>query len=217
MSDVLLVSRLATVRAGLRSVVASTPGLHIVGEAALLDAPTADRMAATDGSGVVLLDATTVDEIDDAAAVLTASGAGSEPGAGLVALGPPGSLERLVLTAPPFAWAVLDREAPVERIVAAVCAVAAGLVAYEAEAQRERAVAGPELPRDASETGALTPREHEVLALVALGLTNRAVAQRLGVSEHTVKFHVASILAKLAAESRTEAVNVAVRRGLLAL
>ena len=55
------------------------------------------------------------------------------------------------------------------------------------------------------------------LTLVAIGLTNKAIAQRLAISDHTVKFHVAAILAKLGAESRTEAVHLAARRGLLTL
>jgi DNA-binding NarL/FixJ family response regulator len=69
----------------------------------------------------------------------------------------------------------------------------------------------------ASEGDELTAREREVLTLVAIGLTNKAIAQRLSISDHTVKFHVASLLAKLDAESRTEAVHVATRRGLMTL
>jgi DNA-binding NarL/FixJ family response regulator len=56
----------------------------------------------------------------------------------------------------------------------------------------------------------------EVLALLAEGLANRAIAQRLGISEHTVKFHLNAILGKLGAQSRTEAVVLAIRLGLLA-
>jgi len=64
---------------------------------------------------------------------------------------------------------------------------------------------------------ALTARELEVLQLLATGLTNRAIAQDLGISEHTVKFHVNAILGKLGAQSRTEAVVQALRDGLLLL
>ena len=63
----------------------------------------------------------------------------------------------------------------------------------------------------------LTDREHQVLALLAEGLTNRAIAHRLEISEHTVKFHVNSILGKLGAESRTDAVVRATRAGLILL
>lgn len=63
----------------------------------------------------------------------------------------------------------------------------------------------------------LTPRETEVLQLLADGLTNKAIGQNLGISEHTVKFHVNAILSKLQAQSRTEAVVRASRLGLLLL
>jgi DNA-binding CsgD family transcriptional regulator len=64
---------------------------------------------------------------------------------------------------------------------------------------------------------ALTPRELEVLELLAEGLPNKRIADRLGISDQTVKFHIASILGKLGAANRLEAVRRAVRRGLLSL
>jgi DNA-binding NarL/FixJ family response regulator len=63
----------------------------------------------------------------------------------------------------------------------------------------------------------LTPREHEVLGMLALGLANKQIAARLNISEHTVKFHVAAILGKLGAASRTEAVALGIRHGLILL
>ena len=63
----------------------------------------------------------------------------------------------------------------------------------------------------------LTPREKEVLQLVAEGLTNKAIAQQLAISEHTVKFHVNAIMGKMNAQSRTEAVVRATRLGLISL
>jgi DNA-binding NarL/FixJ family response regulator len=63
----------------------------------------------------------------------------------------------------------------------------------------------------------LTPREIEVLELVTEGLSNKAIAERLGISGQTVKFHVASILGKLGASNRTDAVRRAVRMGLVTL
>jgi DNA-binding CsgD family transcriptional regulator len=62
---------------------------------------------------------------------------------------------------------------------------------------------------------ALTPREVEVLELLAEGLPNKAIASRLGISDQTVKFHVSSICAKLPAANRTDAVRRAIRRGLI--
>ena len=64
---------------------------------------------------------------------------------------------------------------------------------------------------------ALTPRETEVLELVAEGLSNRAIAATLSISEHTVKFHVSSLFGKLGAGNRTDAVRRAVRLGLITL
>ncbi len=63
----------------------------------------------------------------------------------------------------------------------------------------------------------LTPRELDVLQLLAEGMTNKAIAQRLAISDHTVKFHVNAIMSKLAAQSRTEAVVRATRLGLILL
>jgi len=74
----------------------------------------------------------------------------------------------------------------------------------------------PETDR-ASADQPLTPRELEVLAAIADGASNKMIARRLGISFHTVKFHVASILEKLDAESRAEAVAEAARRGLVML
>ncbi len=63
----------------------------------------------------------------------------------------------------------------------------------------------------------LTGREREVLDMLAEGASNKAIAFQLNISEHTVKFHVASIFGKLDASTRTEAVTVALRRGLILL
>jgi DNA-binding NarL/FixJ family response regulator len=83
--------------------------------------------------------------------------------------------------------------------------------AVEALARRARvALAGVE-----PETEFLTPREHAVLELVATGLTNRQVGERLYISEKTASVHLSRVMAKLGASSRTEAVSLAYERGLL--
>jgi DNA-binding NarL/FixJ family response regulator len=78
-------------------------------------------------------------------------------------------------------------------------------------------VASDEAHPDDGLVEALTPREIQVLELLAEGLPNKAIAARLGISDQTVKFHVASIAGKLGASNRTETVRRAVRRGLIAL
>ncbi len=71
--------------------------------------------------------------------------------------------------------------------------------------------------RGDGQTISLTPRETEVLRQVAGGQTNKSIALRLGISEHTVKFHLGSAMTKLAASSRAEAVASAIRRGLISV
>ncbi|MET0795510.1 MAG: response regulator transcription factor [Polyangiaceae bacterium] len=111
------------------------------------------------------------------------------------------------------ALGVLLRSADGERLLVALRAVAAGLGVFEPALLRALLSA-----RTASPDGLLlTPREAEVLALMAEGLSNKLIADRLKISDHTAKFHVNSILNKLGAETRTEAVVLAARRGLLML
>jgi DNA-binding NarL/FixJ family response regulator len=118
------------------------------------------------------------------------------------------------------ARAVLPRDASPQEIRAAVRAAAAGLACWPA--------ALAEAPLDgASRDGApapvdtgdhiLTPRELEILTLLGEGLVNKQIAQRLGISEHTVKTHLAAIYEKLAAANRAEAVATGLRRGLIML
>lgn len=111
------------------------------------------------------------------------------------------------------ALGVLWRSAEGERLLAALRSVAMGLSVLEPAFLRTLLAA-----RSAPQEGLLfTPRETEVLALMAEGLSNKLIADRLKISEHTAKFHVNAILTKLDAETRTEAVVSAARRGLLML
>jgi two-component system, NarL family, nitrate/nitrite response regulator NarL len=109
---------------------------------------------------------------------------------------------------------VARRDAGADRLAAALVAVARGLVALDAALAPGLVRARP---RPAPDAEGLTAREAEVLALLAEGLSNKAIAARLGVAERTAKFHVESILAKLGAETRSEAIVLAARRGLVAL
>lgn len=108
---------------------------------------------------------------------------------------------------------VLPHNAAVAEILAALQAVAAGFVVLRPD-EAERAVSRPVA---AGEGESLTPRELEVLQMIAAGESNKRIAWRLGISEHTAKFHVASILSKLNAGSRAEAVTIGIRRGFIYL
>ena len=112
--------------------------------------------------------------------------------------------------------AVLPRDVSPEQLIAALEAAIAGLaVMHPADLEAALPVARPVTPQLDELTEPLTAREREVLQMVAAGLGNKEIASRLGISEHTVKFHVASILGKLGAESRTGAVALGIRRGLV--
>ena len=96
----------------------------------------------------------------------------------------------------------LPRDATARQIVAAVGALAEGL----------HVRLPPRRPRSP-----LTPRESEILALIAEGMSNKVIARRLGISAHTVKYHLEAVFAKLGVNSRAEALSQGLRRGLVAL
>jgi NarL family two-component system response regulator YdfI len=114
--------------------------------------------------------------------------------------------------------AVLPRDVAPEQLRAALEAAAAGLIViHPSELDTVfSATVGPSAPLDEL-LEPLTRREREVLQMLAAGLANKEIATRLAISDHTVKFHVASILGKLGASTRTEAVSAGIRRGLVML
>jgi DNA-binding CsgD family transcriptional regulator len=143
----------------------------------------------------------------DADVVLTDDADFPETGGSVVLLGGDLSVQDGLRSG---ARVALPRDAPPAQIVAAIYAAAAGLIAAPAED------AGFLLPAHAEEDAEpLTPRELDVLEMLAEGLSNKMIAYRLSISEHTAKFHVNSILAKLRAGTRTEAVMRGVRLGLV--
>jgi two-component system, NarL family, response regulator YdfI len=113
--------------------------------------------------------------------------------------------------------AILPRQAQAHEIVAAIEATAVGLVALHRDTIEALLPMLSSAPRilPGSSQQALTPREIEVLSMLAEGLGNKTIAWRLGISEHTVKFHLSSIFTKLNASSRTEAVTLGIRQGLI--
>jgi DNA-binding NarL/FixJ family response regulator len=202
------------VRAGLEALLTASPALAVVGSAP--DVATLAHQAEDLQPDVILAELEPPD--DDTIAALLALSASSHPAA------------IVVLTDDPFsAWAaealragiraILPRQASAGEIVAAVEAAAAGLVVLHRDALEALLLIPASAPRalPSSPNQTLTPREIEVLGMLAEGLGNKAIAWRLDISEHTVKFHVGSILAKLNASSRTEAVTLGIRQGLIML
>jgi DNA-binding NarL/FixJ family response regulator len=131
---------------------------------------------------------------------------------------------RLSEPLPPGVRAVLPRNITPAELVGAIEAAAAGLYVFHPSDLDSLAVLRGREAERASEPlpefsepliEPLTPREIEVLQLLSLGLGNKEIASRLNISEHTAKFHVASILGKLGAATRTEAVMLGIRHGLV--
>jgi DNA-binding NarL/FixJ family response regulator len=120
-------------------------------------------------------------------------------------------------------WGLLPLDATTEELSAAVHALQEGLLVGAPHLMQAVAAAPPK-SKERQELGfwegslaPLTSRESEVLQLLAQGLANKQIALSLGISEHTVKFHVSSIYSKLGASSRTEAVSIGARLGLVVL
>jgi NarL family two-component system response regulator YdfI len=115
--------------------------------------------------------------------------------------------------------AILPRESSEDEIVSAVVAADRGLVLLDPEVTRELASQTRTVTSIAENVAdgleELTAREVEVLRLMAEGFGNKQIAAHLGISDHTVKFHISSILAKLSVSSRTEAVTQGIRMGLI--
>jgi DNA-binding NarL/FixJ family response regulator len=157
----------------------------------------------------------------DSTAILWDLGPSTEPVLdGLAAAAAEGSAPILALVGPltavrpalaAGALGALPRDAPPGQIAVALAAIRAGLQVLVPEPRMPRVGAAEPIVE------ALTPRGREVLELMAEGLPNKLIADRLRISENTAKFHVNSILGKLGAESRTEAVVRAARLGWIAI
>jgi two-component system, NarL family, response regulator YdfI len=217
MIRVLIKASSLVVRAGLESLLRSYPQFQVIGDAPDQSTDGEDF----DGSDHLLsseedLHADVVLVEEDATQVRAAGfdHAGENTPVVLLARDPASAWGDAVRRG---ARAVLPSNASVTQIAAAIEAVAAGLFVLDAEDAEQL------LPTRTSDHLAeplvepMTPREVEVLRALAEGLANKEIAVRLGISENTVKFHVGSVMGKLGASSRTEAVMLGIRRGLILL
>jgi DNA-binding NarL/FixJ family response regulator len=190
--SVFIVAAAPALRRGLRTMLEQA-GFQVVGES--VDLPQAS------GADVLLLAAEAVPDDVPESLPLVLLAADVRQVAALQALGLPG-------------WALLAPDAAADRLAASVQAAAQGLVVLPAE---NAGIVAPPVEVSDPLQEPLTPRELEVLQLVSHGLSNKLIARALAISEHTVKFHVSSTYAKLGAASRTEAVSLAARKGLISL
>jgi len=190
----------AVMRAGLEALAASSPELQVVGSLP-------DLAGAADLHPDVILSAVPLDEIpappETRPPPLVLLTSDSQPVWTLDAL-------RLGVRA------LLASTATQSQILAAVEAAANGLALVDPE-DLNVLLSSAASAQAAIEMATLTARELEVLRMMAEGAANKIIAWKLGISEHTAKFHVAAILAKLGASSRTEAVTIGIRQGLVLL
>ena len=198
------------VRAGLRALLSSDGRLEVTAEAASLG----DLASLPSDTDVLVLVAGSFATAELKRCLSTAETAGVLL---LVEEDPAGVQMLAQLTE--RAWGALPLDSSVEELQAAIAAIHEGLV-VGAKPLLEP-LFGRLLNSEEMEAGLhiemLTDREAEVLQKLAQGLANKQIAAALGISEHTVKFHVSAIYAKLGAASRTEAVRIGVRRGWIIL
>jgi DNA-binding NarL/FixJ family response regulator len=212
---VLLVDDHAMVRRGMRDFLALHDDLEVVGEAA--DGTAAVQAATALQPDVVVMDLLMpgVDGIDATARIKA-----DHPDMEIVAITSFVEEARIVAALEAGASGFLLKDAEADELAAAIRAAAAGEVHLDPAvggilARRMRnGAAGGRDGSDADGLGTLTPRERDVLGGVARGLSNRAIADELGITERTARTHVSNILAKLGLSSRTQAALRAVEHGL---
>ena len=215
MMRVLVAATDSIVRAGLESILRTSSDMSVVGVAS--DPDTLVALITAQSPDVVLMELGLQDE-EPVSEKLVALSTLTE--VAIVLLGDTFQGDWITEALRLGVRAVLPRRATTEEILQAVLAAAAGLVVLHPDAidLLLPVLSSVTQPVDeASLVQALTRREIEVLSMLAEGLGNKAIARRLSISEHTVKFHVSSIFTKLNARSRTEAVTLGARQGLIML
>ncbi|HKD49655.1 MAG TPA: response regulator transcription factor [Candidatus Acidoferrum sp.] len=217
MISVFIVAASPLARSGLETLLAARQ-IEIAGSVANLD-ELARRL--DDGAAETILVDATGEPVAAFLGSLGASGLASD--FSVVVLVEPAALAASSAGLREGVRAVLPNDVSPEQLVAALQAAASGLlVLHPAQVAAQVTANGfAPAPARSGELGELaeplTQRESEVLQMLASGLGNKEIGAKLAISEHTVKFHVASILGKLGAATRTEAVAIGIRRGLVLL
>src|SRR6202030_1973298 len=200
-----VVATSAARRAGIESIVRSHASFHLAGSfGAVASLVPFARSTELD---VIVIDSDSIYDllgqpISDAAIVL------------LTEVSDARSISRLLRSG---VRAILSRESDPDDVLSAIFAVHDGLVLLSLPAAESLAAVFGDQPLQVEDelSEEITSRETDVLRMLAEGLVNKDIAARLGISEHTVKFHISSILDKLGASTRTEAVTQGIRRGLI--
>ncbi len=210
MIRVFVVASTPALRVGLRTIL-TTEGMQVVGEAAVPDSFVMER---GDVDVVVVADQELLESLERTV--------GAHRSVALVVLSSNNHrLMAMLNTLSPHGWGVVPPDVSSAQLQAAVVAAAQGLITLPATLVEHMLGQRSDIETINIDAPApdepLTVREREVLEELSRGLPNKLIARRLQISEHTVKFHVSSIYAKLGATSRTDAVSRGVRRGLITL
>ena len=208
---VLVAADSAVVRAGLESVITQRPSLSVAGSVSTGDL--IEHVRETQPDVVLLAWRRGLEESLDS---------WLESGPAFVLLTEDGDQPSTAVGFRSGLRAILPLRASAREIAVAIEAAAEGLIvlhldAMHPDAVNSRQATGPAARPAEAPNAPLTPREIEVLRLLAEGLANKNIAWKLKISEHTVKFHIASIFTKLNVSSRAEAVAIGVRQGVILL
>lgn len=205
MTRVFVAAPTPMMRAGLRAMLASDE-IEVVGEAASL----ADMAPGAADADVLVVTAGDLQES-------TAREVAGEGGLSMVVLSDDERPAAILRSLPLHGWGIVPSDSPPAELQAAVNATGQGLIVVPVpvgERLLSRTGSQVSLERGPLDEP-LTARELEVLQLLSQGLSNKLIARRLQISEHTVKFHISSLYTKLGASSRTDAVNRGARSGLI--
>jgi NarL family two-component system response regulator YdfI len=204
--DLVVVAPSLALRVGLRQLFSETSNLSVVGECADLDELTFQAQEAD----VLVLTSIALSDLRD----LTSS-----PGPAVLLLTDKAEDAQTLAKFSKRVWGALPLNASEEELAAAVVALGQGLWVGAPVLVKGvmRTASGLELSEAEPLAEALTTRELEILQLIAQGLANKQIALALGISEHTVKFHLSSAYAKLEATGRTEAIRIGIQQGLITL
>ncbi len=197
MIRVLILAPSPALRAGLRALLSSDDEIQILGDAARWD----NSIDEINEADVIITSASSASFLDDEMA--TSSSASI-----LILSDDPLNVQEMKRSQ--SIWGILPLDASADELLAAIHALSQGLIVGE-----RSLLFAPE--EETLSNSPLTDRETEVLNLLAKGLANKQIAIALGISEHTVKFHVSSIYTKLNVTNRTEAVRTGLRGGWIAL
>lgn len=205
---VLILAPTPALRSGLHALLSADEAIEVVGEGAapdLLDEFPGPDVVVVAGDGLPL-------------EALASALSETEPPPALLLLSDQPGAARPLAELPLRAWGLLPPDVEEDELIAAVSALHTGLLAASPALLQPLLGSMPTLGgEEVDMIEELTPRENEVLQLLALGFPNKQIALELGISEHTVKFHSSTIYGKLGVTNRTEAVRRALRAGLVVL